>query len=127
MQELHEDRARWKRKNRVKQLKNTIFRLTQEKEELNTARVLLRNYLVGKRNACILRARRAETEEGKRLWLNQTREYNLFLSLSMSSAELDAEWRGEDVLPHALKFSEEEKDILIEGDKSHADRDTPEA
>ena len=127
MQELHEDRARWKRKNRVKQLKNTIFRLTQEKEELNTARVLLRNYLVGKRNACILRARRAETEEGKRLWLNQTREYNLFLSLSMSSAELDAEWRGEDVLPHALKFSEEEKDILIEGDKSHADRDTSEA
>ena len=61
------------------------------------------------------------------MWLNQTREYNLFLSLSMSSAELDAEWRGEDVLPHALKFSEEEKDILIEGDKSHADRDTPEA
>ena len=119
--------ARWHRKNRIKQLKNTIFRLTQEKEELNTARVLLRNYLVGKRNACILRARRSEIEEGKRLWLNATREYNLFLSLSMSSAELEAEMRGEDVLPHALKFTEEEKAILIEGDKSHADRDTSEA
>lgn len=116
--------ARWKRKNRVKQLKNTIFRLTQEKEELNTARVLLRNYLVGKRNACILRARRAETEEGKRLWLNETREYNLFLSLSMSSAELDAEWRGEDVLPHALKFTEQEKNILLKKeDSDHADGD----
>lgn len=126
-QDARDVRARWKRKNRVKQLKNTIFRLTQEKEELNTARVLLRNYLVGKRNACILRARRAEMEEGKRLWLNETREYNLFLSLSMSSAELEAEMRGEDVLPHALKFTEEEKAILIEGGKSHADRDTSEA
>ena len=115
--------ARWKRKNRVKQLKNTIFRLTQEKEELNTARVLLRNYLVGKRNACILRARRAEIEEGKRLWLNETRECNLFLALTMSSEELEAEMRGEDVLPHALKFTEEEKAILIEGNKSHADGD----
>ena len=45
----------------------------------------------------------------------------------MSSEELDAEMRGEDVLPHALKFTEEEKAILLEGNKSHADRDTSEA
>lgn len=31
--ELRQDRARWKRKNRVKQLKRTIARLKREKEE----------------------------------------------------------------------------------------------
>ena len=36
-QELHEDRARWKRKNRLRQLKATIARQKQEIQHLRTA------------------------------------------------------------------------------------------
>lgn len=103
---------RWKRKNRVKQLKNTIRKVREEMEDINRSRIILRNHLILKRNANILRARSAETENEREMWLGATREQNLFLQLTMSREEKDAEWRGEDIMPHALKFSEEEKRIL---------------
>ena len=112
MQELHEDRARWKRKNRVKQLKNTIRVLTEKLSDTDLSRIILRNYLINKRNAYILRSRKAETEQARKDWLAATRDLNLFINLSYTPAELIEELNGKDPIPHALKFTPEERTIL---------------
>lgn len=114
IEHLRQDRARWKRKNRVKQLKNTIRKMKDEMEDLNRSRVILRNRMICQRNAYILRARKAGTEDARKLWLASIREHNLFLQLTMSRDEMDAQGRGEDVMPHALKLTEEEQQILHE-------------
>lgn len=109
---LHDDRARWKRKNRVKQLKNTISRLTAEAKELNTSRIILRNYLIHKRNYFIIQSRKAATEQERKNFLAATLSLNLFISLSYTPAEISAELNGQDPIPHAFKFTDEEKTIL---------------
>ena len=103
---------RAKRKNRVKQLKNTISRLTAEAKELNTSRIILRNYLIHKRNYFIIQSRKAATEQERKNFLAATLSLNLFISLSYTSAEGSAERNGQDPIPHAIKFTDEEKNIL---------------
>ena len=44
MQHLHADRARWKRKNRIAQLKRTITRLTNEVLDLHRIIFRLKNH-----------------------------------------------------------------------------------
>ena len=104
--------ARWKRKNRVKQLKNTIRTLNSKLADTDILRIILRNFLISKRNAYILRSRNAETEQIRKDWLAATRDLNLFISLSYTPEELDAEANGQDPIPHALKFTPEERTIL---------------
>ena len=104
--------ARWKRKNRVKQLKNTIRTLNDKLADANLSRIILRNYLINKRNAYILRSRKAETEQARKDWLAATLDLNLFINLSYTTAELIEELNGKDPIPHALKFTPEERTIL---------------
>lgn len=104
--------SRWKRKNRIKQLKNTIRTLNDKLADANLSRIILRNYLINKRNAYILRSRKAETEQARKDWLAATLDLNLLISLSYTPSELTAELNGQDPIPHALKFTPEERTIL---------------
>ena len=104
--------ARWKRKNRVKQLKNTIRTINNKLADVNLSRIILRNYLINKRNACIIRSRKAETEQARKDWLAATLDLSLFINLSYTPSELIEELNGKDPIPHAIKFTEEERAIL---------------
>lgn len=104
--------SRWHRKNRVKQLKNTIRTINNKLADANLSRIILRNYLINKRNAYIIRSRKAETEQARKDWLAATRDLSLFINLSYTPAELIEELNGKDPIPHAIKFTEEERAIL---------------
>ena len=104
--------ARWKRKNRVKSLKNTIRTINNKLADANLSRIILRNYLINKRNAFIIRSRKAETEQARKDWLAATRDLSLFINLSYTPAELIEKLNGKDPIPHAIKFTAEERAIL---------------
>ena len=63
-------------------------------------------------NAYIIRSRKAETEQARKDWLAATLDLNLFISLSYTPSELMDELHGKDPIPHAIKFTEEERAIL---------------
>jgi hypothetical protein len=104
--------TRWHRKNRVKSLKNTIRTINNKLADANLSRIILRNYLINKRNAYIIRSRKAETEQARKDWLAATLDLSIFINLSYTPAELIAELNGKDPIPHAIKFTEEERAIL---------------
>ena len=109
---LDQRHSRWKRKNRVKQLKNTIRTINNKLADANLSRIILRDYLINNRNAYIIRSRKAETEQARKDWLAATRDLSLFINLSHTPAELYAELNGKDPIPHAIKFTAEECAIL---------------
>ena len=113
VQDCYNARTRYKRKNRTRQLKNTISRLHKEIKELDASRRILRNFLISTRNLLLSDARATEDIAEKHDLLKQTRPYNLLLSLSLTPKEIDLERQGKDPYPpDTIHLTQEEKLIL---------------
>ena len=108
--ELYE--TRWKRKNKIAQLKRTITRLHDKLEGMDDSRKIARRHLGCIRDFFLTLSRRAETAEGKVYWLGKTCSINLILGITVREEELDAQFRGEPTPPFTLEYTEEERELL---------------
>lgn len=120
--------ARWKRKNRTRQLKRTIAKKQQELEDCDRSRIFARRALGGTRNLLLEVSRETVDPEARKNWLKQVGAINLFLALTTSKAELDREFAGEEIQPKLLDLTDEEREIIRQefGPKDQETENTPE-
>lgn len=104
--------ARWKRKNKVRQLKRTITNLHKKLDDIDTGRIVARAQLGTLRDFFLSNSRAANNYDAKVYWLKQTRPINLILGVTISDAELEAQFRGEPTLPATMEYTDEERELL---------------
>lgn len=111
LESIKED-TRWKRKNRVRQLKNTITNLHIKQLSTDSRRQIARRQLGRIRDFLLIQARACTVQKHRVELLQYVGNCNLFLTLSMSPDELDLEFAGVDVRPYKLQLTEEERKII---------------
>lgn len=116
--ELYDDRARWKRKNRVARLKNTITNLHIKQLSTDSRRQIARRQLGRIRDFLLLTSREQKRLECKKNLLKLVGDCNLMLSLSMSDEELDREFKGENMQPYKHQLTEEERALMRDREES---------
>lgn len=103
---------RWKRKNREAQYKRTIANLHKKLDDIDTCRIICRKHLGAIKDFFLTVSRAATTEDAKVYWLKKTGEINLILGVTVSDAELDAQFRGEPTPPCTMEYTDEERELL---------------
>lgn len=116
--EYHAQEARWKRKNRVRQLKNTITNLHIKQLSTDSRRQIARRQLGRMRDFLLLSSREQKSIELKKSLLKLVGDCNLMLSLSMSDEELDREFKGENMQPYQHQLTEQERAIMRDREES---------
>ena len=104
--------ARAKRKNREAQYKRTIANLHKKLDDIDTGRIICRKHLGAIKDFFLTVSRAATTEDAKVYWLKKTGEINLILGVTVSDAELDAQFRGEPTPPVTMEYTDEERELL---------------
>lgn len=113
-----EERTRWKRKNRVARLKNTITNLHIKQLSTDSRRQIARRQLGRIRDFLLLTSREQKRLECKKNLLKLVGDCNLMLSLSMSDEELDREFKGENMQPYKHQLTEEERALMRDREES---------
>lgn len=109
---------RWKRKNRVRQLKNTITNLHIKQLSTDSRRQIARRQLGRIRDFLLLTSREQKSLECRKNLLKLVGDCNLMLSLSMSDEELDREFKGENMQPYQHQLTEQERAIMRDREES---------